>query len=77
MCPLVSYHLTQWLGVFIFALNMVIFILIEIAPSLTGVFSMVGIVPLLFIIFGIIAATNERTQPIPRIGKFFEGRFNF
>lgn len=77
--PLVSYHLTQGLGVFIFAfvLNIVVFILIAIVPSLTGVLSIVGVVPLLFIIFGIIAANNETTQPVPLIGKFFEGRFNF
>jgi len=76
---LASYHLEQGLGVFIFAviLNIVLSILIRVVPSLGSIFSLVGLVPLVLLIFGIIAAANEAQKPVPFIGKFFEGKFNF
>ncbi|QDH79614.1 DUF4870 domain-containing protein [Echinicola soli] len=76
---LASYHLEQGLGVFIFAviLNIALGIIISVVPSLGGILSFVGIVPLVLLIFGIIAAANEARNPVPLIGKFFEGKFNF
>ncbi|GAB3019377.1 hypothetical protein GCM10027051_25580 [Niabella terrae] len=76
---LASYHLGQALGVIIFALvlNIVLSMIILMAPSLGGMVILVGIVPLLLLIFGIIAASNEVLKPVPLIGKFFEKKFNF
>ncbi|MBC9796124.1 DUF4870 domain-containing protein [Sinomicrobium weinanense] len=76
---LASYHLGQGLGVIIFAviLSIVINILVRVAPALGGIFSLVGLLPLILLIFGIIAANNEALKPVPLIGKFFEGKFNF
>lgn len=76
---LASYHLGQGLGVFIFSilLNIVLAILIGVVPSLAGILSLAGFVPVVLLIFGIIAANNEALKPVPLIGKFFEGKFNF
>ncbi|MGS2739782.1 DUF4870 domain-containing protein [Sinomicrobium sp. M5D2P17] len=76
---LASYHLGQGLGVFIFAviLNIILSIIIRVVPSLGSILSLVGFVPLILLIFGIIAAANEALKPVPLIGKFFEGKFNF
>ena len=76
---LASYHLEQGLGVFIFAvlLNIVLTVIIRIIPSLGSVISLVGILPLVLLILGIIAAANEAQKTVPLIGKFFEGKFGF
>ncbi|MBC9798271.1 DUF4870 domain-containing protein [Sinomicrobium weinanense] len=76
---LASYHLGQGLGVFIFAviLSIVINILARVVPALGSILSLVGLLPLVLLIFGIIAANNEAMKPVPLIGKFFEGKFNF
>ncbi|WP_417364525.1 DUF4870 domain-containing protein [Galbibacter sp.] len=74
-----SYHLGQGLGVFLFAalLNVLLIIVVFIAPTVGSLLNVVAISPLIFIIFGIIAANNEVKKPVPLIGKFFEGRFDF
>ncbi|MGS2760892.1 DUF4870 domain-containing protein [Sinomicrobium sp. M5D2P9] len=76
---LASYHLGQGLGVFIFAvvLNIILQIVMSIVPSLASILSLAGLIPLILLIFGIIAANNEVLKPVPLIGKFFEGKFNF
>jgi len=76
---LASYHLCQGLGVFIFAviLNIILSVVVRIVPSLAGILSLVGLLPLVLLIFGIITAANEAIKPVPLIGKFFEGKFNF
>lgn len=76
---LVSYHLGQGLGVFIFAivLSIIISVITMVIPSLSSIYLLIGLLPILLIIFGIIAANNEALKPVPLIGKFFEGRFNF
>jgi len=76
---LASYHLGQGLGVFIFAvaLNIGLRIVISVVPSLGTTLSLLGLVPLLLLIFGMIAANNEALKPVPLIGRFFEGKFNF
>lgn len=76
---LASYHLGQGLGVFIFAviLNIILGVVISIVPSLAGILSLIGLAPLILLIFGVIAAANEALKPVPLIGKFFEGKFNF
>lgn len=77
--PLVSYHLGQSLGIIIFsvALAVVTGIVASVIPSLGIILSVAGLLPLVLIIFGIIAANNESNSPIPGIGKFFEGKFDF
>lgn len=76
---LASYHLGQSLGVFIFAviLNMVLTVAASIIPSLGSVLSLLGLIPLVFIILGVITANNKALKPVPIIGVFFEGKFNF
>lgn len=76
---LASYHLGQGLGVFIFAvvLNIVLSIVISVIPSLGNTLALISFLPLVLIIFGIIAANNEVLKPVPLIGKIFEGKFNF
>jgi len=76
---LVSYHLGQGLGVFIFSvvLNIGLSIVIRVIPSLGSLLALIGLLPLVLIIFGVIAASNEALSPVPLIGKIFEGKFNF
>lgn len=76
---LASYHLGQGMGVFIFAvlLNIALMIVLSLVPTIGRVLNLVTILPLILIIFGIIAANNEVKKPVPLIGKLFEGRFNF
>lgn len=75
---LVSYHLSQGLGVFIFAvvLNIILTIVISVVPSLGSILVLAGLLPIVFLIFGIITAANEARKPVPVIGKVFEGMFN-
>lgn len=76
---LASYHLSQGLGVFIFAvvLNILLTIVISVVPSLGSILALVGLLPIVFLVFGIITAANEARKPVPIIGKLFEGMFNF
>jgi uncharacterized membrane protein len=77
--PLVRYHLTQALGIFIFAiaLNIVIAIVASIIPSIGSILSIAGLLPLILLIFGIISASNEALNPVPGVGKLFENKFSF
>lgn len=76
---LASYHLSQGLGVFIFAvvLNIILTIVISVVPSLGSILALIGLLPIVFLIFGIITAANEARKPVPIVGKIFEGMFNF
>lgn len=76
---LASYHLGQGLGIFIFSvvLNIALIIIVNIVPSLATVLSLLSLIPLILLIFGVITANNEAMKPVPVIGKFFEGKFNF
>jgi uncharacterized membrane protein len=77
--PLVRYHLTQALGIFIFAiaLSIVTTIIASIIPSLGSILSIAGLLPLILLIFGIISASNEVQNPVPAVGKLFENKFSF
>jgi len=78
--PLVNYHLEQALGLIIASIvwSVVIGIIVAVLPaSLAGILSVAGLLPLVFMIFGIINASNNAQQPIPVIGKLFENRFVF
>lgn len=75
---LVSYHLKQGLGIFIVAVifNIAFTIIASIVPSLAFL-GLVGYAFLIFMVFGIINAMNEKETPIPVIGKMFENKFAF
>ncbi|RXK83628.1 DUF4870 domain-containing protein [Filimonas effusa] len=76
--PFVRYHLGQALGVMIFSilLSVAIGILAGIVPALATVLYIVSLVPLVFMLLGIITASNNAERPIPLIGKFVEGKFS-
>lgn len=77
--PLVGYHLEQALGILIFGLllGIAVGIVGSIIPSLASILSLVTFVPLILLVFGIITAANEARKPVPLIGSFFVGKFNF
>lgn len=77
--PLVRYHLSQALGIFIFAivLNIILTIIATVVPSIASILSLAGLLPLILLIFGIISAANEALSPVPGIGKLFENKFSF
>lgn len=76
---LVNYHLGQALGVIItgIALSILSSIILSILPGLGIVFYIILALPLVLLLFGIVAASNEVEKPVPLIGKIFEGKFNF
>ncbi len=75
----VSYHLEQSLGVFIFSIiiSVITGILITVIPTLSGIFSLLTLAPLILLVLGIINASNEVMKPVPLIGSFFERKFSF
>lgn len=76
--PFVQYHLTQSLGVIIFSvvLSIISGILAGILPSLSTLFYIIGLAPLVLMLLGIITASNNAERPVPFIGKWVEGKFN-
>ena len=73
------YHLKQGLGLLVASLvfNILIAILLMLIPSLATMLSFSGLVLLILMILGIIAAANEAKKPLPVIGKLFEDKFEF
>ncbi|MEC5146818.1 DUF4870 domain-containing protein [Chitinophaga sp. 212800010-3] len=77
---LLYYHLEQALGLVIASIvwSIAVGIVIAIMPAaLTGIISIAGFLPFLFMIFGIINAINNVQHPIPVIGRLFENKFVF
>lgn len=76
---LVNYHLGQALGIIITSIVVSILsgIILSVLPSLGIVFYVIPAIPLVLLLFGIVAASNEVEKPVPLIGKMFEGKFNF
>ncbi|WP_289024481.1 DUF4870 domain-containing protein [uncultured Salegentibacter sp.] len=76
---LASYHLGQSMGIFIFGviLNIILGFIANVVSSSGVILFLLGLVPLIFIILGIITANNEALKPVPIIGTYFEGKFNF
>lgn len=74
-----TYHLRQGLGLLIVAIlvNVILNIIIMVVPALGTPLSLVSIVFLILMIFGIINAANEVRKPLPLIGKLFENQFPF
>lgn len=77
--PLVNYHLGQSLGLFIatFVLGIVVSIIASIIHPLSFLYYFVYPIYIILILLGIVAASNETQKPLPLIGKFFEGKFDF
>lgn len=73
------YHLKQGLGLLVASLifNILVAILLTLIPSLATILSFSGIIFLILMILGIIAAANEAKKPLPVIGKLFEDKFEF
>lgn len=74
-----TYHLRQGLGLLVVAIpvNVVLNVIIMLVPTLGTPLSLVSIVFLILMIFGIINAANEVQKPLPLIGKLFENQFAF
>ncbi|WP_060873505.1 import component protein [Myroides odoratus] len=75
---LLKYHLKQALGVLIIAIvfNIIVSIIVFMAPFLSFI-GYFGIIFLVFIILGIVRASNSEKTPLPLIGKWFENSFKF
>lgn len=72
-----KYHLKQSLGLVIFALLLSIVLNILIRFTHLTILGIVGFLPLVLMIIGIINAANEVKKPLPVIGKMFEDKFSF
>jgi uncharacterized membrane protein len=72
--PLVKYHLTQSIGIVLFAiaLSIITGILVGLLPSLGILLYIISFCPFVLMLMGIITASNEAQRPIPLIGKFVE-----
>ncbi len=72
--PLVKYHLTQSIGIVLFAiaLSIVTGILVGLLPSLGILLYIISFCPFVLMLMGIITASNEAQRPIPLIGRFVE-----
>src|SRR5690606_18168020 len=70
--PLVKFHLEQALVVFIFSVLWAIAlrVLFSLIPALGMFATLLSLVPLVFIIIGIINASKEQLTPLPVIGTF-------
>ncbi|MCP9752742.1 DUF4870 domain-containing protein [Ferruginibacter sp. HRS2-29] len=75
---LVKYHLRQGLGLAIVSIifNVALTIIATVVPSL-AILGLVGYAFLVFLIIGIINASNEVEKPLPLIGHLFEDKFAF
>jgi uncharacterized membrane protein len=72
-----KYHLRQSLGLVIFTILLSVVLNIVIMVTHLSVLSIVGFLPLVLMILGIINAANEVKKPLPVIGKMFEDKFSF
>ncbi|RZF60205.1 DUF4870 domain-containing protein [Sphingobacterium corticibacterium] len=74
-----TYHLRQGLGLLVVAIlvNLMLNIIIMLVPTLSTPLSLISVVFLILMIFGIINAANEVRKPLPLIGKLFENQFPF
>lgn len=70
--PLVKFHLEQALGLFIvgFLWSVALRILIAIMPVLASASTVLSMLPLVFMVMGIINASKEEFKPLPIFGDF-------
>ncbi|QNL51699.1 DUF4870 domain-containing protein [Olivibacter sp. SDN3] len=76
---LINYHLGQSLGIIIISvvLSVISVVVLAIVPALGSLFYLISLIPFVFMLLGIIAASNETERPVPLVGKIFEGKFSF
>lgn len=76
---LVNYHLGQSLGLILSSvvLGIVLSIVVGIIPSLYFLGYLLSLATLILLLLGIVTANSGVMKPLPLVGKFFEGRFNF
>lgn len=76
---LLKYHLKQSFGLMIIgvATNIASTILITIVNSLSFITPIIGLLLLVLVIIGILNAVKQEKKPLPIIGKWCEGNFNF
>jgi uncharacterized membrane protein len=74
-----GYHIEQSLGLILVAFGLMI-----IGNILTAMIGILGLLMMLINlgliilwVFGLVNAVNEKREPIPLIGKLFEGKFGF
>ncbi|WP_372473482.1 DUF4870 domain-containing protein [Capnocytophaga sp. ARDL2] len=74
-----KYHLKQGFGLFVISLcyGIATNIISSISLRIGGFMSLVSFIFLAIMILGIINATNDTKKPLPIIGKWIEGKFNF
>lgn len=74
-----TYHLRQGLGLLVVAIlvHLILNIIILLVPTLSTPLSLISVIFLILMIFGIINAANEVRKPLPLIGKLFENQFSF
>lgn len=77
--PMAGYHIEQSFGLILVAIALIIIgnILVAIAGILSLLMMLVNIGLIVLWVFGLINAINEKREPIPLIGKYFEGKFAF
>lgn len=76
---LAAFHLGQGLGLVIvsFVLGIIVSIVAAVLPFIADILWVVGIVPLVLAVLGVITAANEVNKPLPLIGIFFTQKFSF
>jgi len=76
---LAAYHIEQSFGLILVAIALLI--VGQILGSIAFVFglllSLVNIALIVLWVFGLMNAINEKREPIPLIGQYFEGKFGF
>lgn len=77
--PTNRYHLQQAFGLMLlsFGLSIAINILAYAVPTIASVLSIGYLLILILWVIGIINAANESEKPLPIVGQWFEGKFNF
>ncbi|TVS13125.1 MAG: DUF4870 domain-containing protein [Wenzhouxiangella sp.] len=76
---LAGYHIEQSLGLILVAVGLAIIgqILGAVAAIFGLLLMVVNIGLIVLWVFGLMNAINEKREPIPLIGPFFEGKFGF
>ncbi len=73
------YHLEQGFGLILLSIvyAIIVTVITMIIPAVGMILWILYLAFLVLMIIGIINAVNEKMTPLPLVGKFFEGKFNF
>lgn len=76
---LAGYHIEQSLGLIIVAVILAVIgnILVAIAGIFSFILLLINLAIIVLWVLGLLNAINEKHEPIPLIGPFFEGKFGF